>query len=54
MGNRAWATRYSHNTQTEVKLFPGDVVAVLPHEGRNDPDRIDGSPKFYWCLYSEG
>jgi hypothetical protein len=33
---------------------PSDVVAVYPHEGRNDPDRIDGGVKYYWCLYSEG
>ena len=32
---------------------PDDVVAVFPHEGRNDPDRIDASRKYYWCLYSE-
>lgn len=30
---------------------PKDVVAVLPHEGRNAaPVR---SPDWYWCLYSE-
>jgi hypothetical protein len=31
---------------------PADVVAVLPHQGREDqPVR---SPRWYWCLYSEG
>lgn len=30
---------------------PGDVIAVLPHEGRNaGPVR---TPEWYWCLYSE-
>jgi hypothetical protein len=31
---------------------PKDVVAVIPHEGRNDATRVDGS-EYYWCLYSE-
>lgn len=30
---------------------PKDVVAVVPHEGRNDATRVDGS-EYYWCLYS--
>jgi hypothetical protein len=31
---------------------PSDVIAVLPHEGRNaDPV---SAPHWYWCLYSEG
>jgi hypothetical protein len=31
---------------------PDDVIAVLPHKGRSDPEII-GPPHFYWCLYSE-
>lgn len=31
---------------------PEDVVAVLPHEGRNA--QPVGAPDWYWCLYSEG
>lgn len=30
----------------------GEVVAVLPHEGRNDPDRKN-APSYSWCIYSE-
>lgn len=30
---------------------PQDVIAVLPHEGRN-ADPVKG-PNWYWCLYSE-
>jgi hypothetical protein len=31
---------------------PADVVAVIPHEGRNAP-QIVSAPGWYWCLYSE-
>jgi len=31
---------------------PDDVLAVLLHEGRNDPEII-WPPHYYWCLYSE-
>lgn len=30
---------------------PGDVAAVLPHEGRNA--QPVPAPEWYWCLYSE-
>jgi hypothetical protein len=30
---------------------PKDVVAVIPHEGRNDNTRVN-APEWYWCLYS--
>jgi hypothetical protein len=31
---------------------PEDVSAVIPHEGRQDPNLVS-SPDWYWCLYSE-
>jgi hypothetical protein len=31
---------------------PDDVLAVLLHEGRNDPEII-WPPHYCWCLYSE-
>ncbi len=31
---------------------PGDVVAVLPHEGRNIEPLVQ-VPPYCWCLYSE-
>lgn len=31
---------------------PDDIVAVLPHEGRSNPE-IVGVPDYFWCLYSE-
>lgn len=31
---------------------PDDVAAVIPHEGRSDPE-ILRPPHYYWCLYSE-
>jgi hypothetical protein len=30
---------------------PGDVVDVLPHEGRNSAPMK--CPEYYWCLFSE-
>jgi hypothetical protein len=33
-------------------LSPTDVIAVLPHLGRDDSRRIDWGPDYFWCLYS--
>jgi hypothetical protein len=30
---------------------PANVVDVIPHEGRGEPD-LRSAPKYYWCLYS--
>jgi hypothetical protein len=46
MGNAVDFIRYPNGKG------PKDVVAVIPHEGRNDATRVDGS-EYYWCLYSE-
>jgi hypothetical protein len=45
MGNAVDFVRYPNGKG------PKDVVAVIPHEGRNDATRVDGS-EYYWCLYS--
>lgn len=45
MGNAVDFIRYPNGKG------PKDVVAVIPHEGRNDATRVDGS-EYYWCLYS--
>jgi hypothetical protein len=31
---------------------PANVVDVIPHEGRDEPD-LRRAPEFHWCLYSE-
>lgn len=31
---------------------PEDVLAVMPHEGRDDPEVVS-APEWHWCLYSE-
>jgi hypothetical protein len=32
---------------------PANVVDVIPHEGRNEPD-LRKAPDYYWCLYAAG
>lgn len=51
-------TRQAYGTGNAVDfiLYPSgkgqeDVVKVIPHEGRADPNRIN-APDWYWCLYS--
>jgi hypothetical protein len=34
-----------------LNKVPGDVVAVIPHEGR-DSGALRRAPTYYWCLYS--
>lgn len=46
MGNAVDFIRYPNGKG------PKDIVAVIPHEGRNDPTRVDGA-EYYWCLYAE-
>ena len=48
---------YSFGNAVDFVIYPrgkgpNDVVAVLPHEGRNEPEII-GPPHYHWCLYSE-
>lgn len=45
-GNAADFIRYP------IGKGPGDVVAVLPHEGRRG-DSLVKSPEWRWCIYSE-
>ncbi|MFC5865070.1 hypothetical protein ACFPT7_22370 [Acidicapsa dinghuensis] len=45
MGNAVDFVRYPNGKG------PRNVVAVIPHEGRNDTTRVDGSD-YCWCLYS--
>lgn len=45
MGNAVDFIRYPDGKNQK------DVVAVIPHEGRNDASRVDGA-EYYWCLYS--
>lgn len=52
-------TKQVYQTGNAIDFVPmpqekvlSDIIDVLPHEGSNDPNSINGL-RYFWCLFSK-